>query len=440
METDLGIHETRDEQLRSREQKNIQAIIENVCPQNIMGSLACPNPAMGPDDTHSWNTKSSPRIVAFPSSTTGKVTHMSPPPSERTTKRSPSTDKASNKGKHESSNHSKGPSSKSPFPFNNNNNMVSFDPRSRFGWWNKNIEDPQQQSIEAGEDMGSSGNAAAEDLPWQLPPLQHAALFPQVDTGLEPTPETLHKQNLPLSRLNPATSMARALPFLSDRPPSYRFLQIDTQAVTFSSLGGEIEPLFCSVAVYHVEPVSQNVVDPSIPPKPDLSRCGKVTETLHFDVVSEREVEERCKAALFPYTSSTDEIDSQGTRCGIFPLPSNLSINNLYATILVKKVVSEGTDFEPYIRPGRNANEDANRQQDRKTLENMRARAEKASNQQGKFIMPFAFTVAPLLQVFGADVPQSPRSRAVQIPLFRFSSGLGERQIIDHIMVMLNPR
>jgi len=429
VETDLGIHETRDEQLRSREQKKIQAIIENVCPQNILGSLACPNPAMDPDDTHTWNAMSSPRIVGIPS-TSRKGATTSPAPSERTNRKTPSTDKASNKGKLDPSAHTRGMSPKSPFPFNSSS-MVEYDPRSRFGWWNKN---EHQQESETGEDVESS---SAEELPVQLPPLEHAAFAPHVETGLEPKPETLHKQNLPLSRLNPATSMAQALPFLSDRPPSYRFLQIDTQAVTFSSLAGEIEPLFCSVAVYHVESVSQNVVDPSVAPKPDLSRCGKVTETLHFDVVADREVEQRCKEALFPYPSSEGEIDSQGTRCGVFPLPSNLSINNLYATILVKKVVSEGTDFEPYIRPGKN--EDINRQ-DRKTLEAMRARAERASNQQGKFIMPFAFGVAPLLQVFGADVPQSPRSRAVQIPLFRFSSGQGERQIIDHIMVMLNPR
>jgi hypothetical protein len=116
-----------------------------------------------------------------------------------------------------------------------------------------------------------------------------------------------------------------------------------------------------------------------------------------------------------------------------------LSIHNLYAAIIVNKVISEGTDFEAYLRPGKSASEDASRQ-DKINLESLRSRAEKASNQQGKFTMPFAFGVAPLLQVFGADVPLTPSSRAVQIPLFRFSSGLGERQIIDHIMVMLYPR
>ena len=45
------------------------------------------------------------------------------------------------------------------------------------------------------------------------------------------------------------------------------------------------------------------------------------------------------------------------------------------------------------------------------------------------------------MQVFaGLENPVITSSRAVQIPLFRFSPGLGQKQIIDHIMVMLNPR
>jgi hypothetical protein len=114
-------------------------------------------------------------------------------------------------------------------------------------------------------------------------------------------------------------------------------------------------------------------------------------------------------------------------------------MHNLYAILTVNKVISEGSDFEVYLRPGKSANATKNKE-DKVDIELLRARAEKASNQQGKFIMPFAFGVAPLLQVFGADVPVVPSSRAVQIPLFRFSSGHGERQIIDHIMVMLYPR
>eukprot|EP00980_Cylindrotheca_fusiformis_P017491 scaffold5490_cov125-Cylindrotheca_fusiformis.AAC.8 len=456
VETDLGIHETRDEQQRSRAERNVQAIIENVCPQNIFGSLACPNPAKTPDDTHSWKSRKgdSHRIVNASFLGINGVFNNSPVP-ERTKHKSPSTSKKSNRGKMDASvnssqgnldasvqskrgnldgsNHNK-TSVRSSLPFD----TKAYDPRSRYGWWNKKEE---EKIVPAkGEDSNDlDSHNQTDGLPLQLPPLVHSALSPVIETGLEPTPEVLHKQNLPLSHLHPATSLAQALPFLSDRPASYRYLQIDAQAVGFPNLGGEIEPLFCSLAIYHVESVSQgSTKDPSMAPVPDLLRCGKVTETLNFDVVSDIEIERRCAAALWPYASEDGEA-SQGTRCGVFPLPSNLSIHNLYATIIVNKVISEGTDFEAYLRPGKSASEDASRQ-DRINLELLRSRAERASNCQGKFTMPFAFGVAPLLQVFGADVPHAPSSRAVQIPLLRFSSGLGERQIIDHIMVMLYPR
>lgn len=460
VETDLGIHETRDEQQRSRAEHKIQAIIQKVCPQNIFGPLACPNPAKNPDDTHSWKSRTgaTQRIVNAPfmgGNVGAQLAPISPPRSERTSGKSASTDKTSNRGKLDPSGHSTNgkldasihssrgkfdasihskSASKSAFPFDHK----AYDPRSRFGWWNK--KEDEIKAPESGDDSNDlDSHNQTEELPLQLPPLDHSALAPVIETGLEPTPETLHKQNLPLSNLHPATSLAQALPFLSDRPPSYRYVQIDAHAVGFPNLGGEIEPLFCSLAIYHVESVAHGNKDPSMAPVPDLQRCGKVTETLNFDVVSDADIERRCAAALWPYPSSEGEVATQGTRCGVFPLPSNLSIHNLYAAIIVNKVISEGSDFEAYLRPGKSAGEDANRQ-DKINLESLRSRAEKASNHQGKFTMPFAFGVAPLLQVFGADVPLTPSSRSAQIPLFRFSSGLGEQQIIDQIMVLLYPR
>ena len=125
----------------------------------------------------------------------------------------------------------------------------------------------------------------------------------------------------------------------------------------------------------------------------------------------------------------------QGTRCGVFPLPSNLNVANLYAVLTCSKVLSDESDFEIYLKQSK-----ASRSAGPIDIEKYRMKAEKASNQHGSFLMPFAFGVAPLLQVFGADNPVVASSRAVQIPLFRFSAGKGERQIIDHIMVMLYPR
>jgi len=92
--------------------------------------------------------------------------------------------------------------------------------------------------------------------------------------------------------------------------------------------------------------------------------------------------------------------------------------------------LSDDTDIDPYLKASKGPFD----------IARLKAHAEKVSNRHGKILVPFSFGVAPILQVFGADIPIVASSRAVQIPLFRFSPGLGERQIIDHIMVMLYPR
>jgi hypothetical protein len=238
--------------------------------------------------------------------------------------------------------------------------------------------------------------------------------------------------------------MVQALPYLSDRPHSHRYLQIDTKQIAFPPLQGEIEPFFCSLAIYNVETISSSSGSavtasktPSIPIC-DLQRCGRVTEALHFDHVIDPDVETRCESALWPYLKSnwladrneTDDSNTsklRGTSCGVFPLPSNLNVANLYAVLVVRKVLSDEADFEPYLKPRKPSVD----------LDKLKQNAEKASNRNGSFLIPFAFGVAPLLQVFGSDNPMVALSRAVQIPLFHFSD---ERQIIDHIMVMLFPR
>jgi hypothetical protein len=127
---------------------------------------------------------------------------------------------------------------------------------------------------------------------------------------------------------------------------------------------------------------------------------------------------------------SGGEEQTQGTRCGVFPLPSNFNIVNLYAILVVHKVVSEEADLDPYLKENKAVGYDA---------EKLRAKAEKASARRGRFLVPFCFGVAPLIQVVGTDTPNVARSRAVQIPLFHLATGQGDRPIIDHIMVMLNP-
>jgi len=431
-ESDLGNHETREEQQRSKEQRRIQAFIEKLCPHNIFGPLACPNPALSPDDNHSWNSMSTPLQRKANTST---AVHSTDIPASTTSPMSRSVSSDDLASLHSVNGATKRMSSLT-------SHTKIYDPRTRYGWWNKSENDDDIELANR-SDLPTGLHAALDEsyveeesteAPIQLPPVEHAANACLIQTRLKPSPETLYKQNRPLSELHPATSSVQALPFLSDRPPSYRYLQVDTQAVAFPALGGEVEPLFCSLAIYHVETITHSLGDRGMAPTPDLQRCGKVTETLNFDVVNDTIVEKRCFASLSPYTSNKNNQLPHLTRCGVFPLPSNLSVYNLYAIITVSKVISEGSDFEPYLRAKSKGKEE------KIDTEILRAKAEKASNNHGKFIMPFAFGVAPLLQVFGADVPHVPSSRAVQIPLFRFFAGNGERQIIDHIMVMLYPR
>lgn len=217
----------------------------------------------------------------------------------------------------------------------------------------------------------------------------------------------------------------------------------------FPALGGEIEPLFCSLAIYHVESTTSSH-DPRAAPVPNLPRCGRVTEVLNFDTVRDPDVETACYQSLWPYATSLDKIDpstppsspekaTQGSRCGVFPLASNLNVSNLYAILIVHKVLSDREDAEVYTKPS-NTDKKGAASRSRIDIGKLRDKAAKASSRQGDFLMPFAFGVAPLLQIFGTDIPTSVNSRAVQIPLFKFRNGYGDRPIIDHIMVMLYPR
>lgn len=477
VEGDLGIHETKNDEQRTLELKKSQDLIDKYVGPNLFGPVACPNPASGPNDNHSWNSRSAPsqRYTMGPGTHTSGTDRVAvlPLPSD-TNNQSPRPPSGRKAPRHLSPRGAsrrqfatplsrKGSSKSTASAANKRNGR--FNIRHRYGWWSV-PEDHEPSKKVASSDasvvsVASSAQSTAESIledheigeeSLQLPPMHHMAFSLHVDTRLEPGPQKLRKENLPLSELHSATTMAQSLPYLSDRPPSYRYLQIDTQAVGFPPLGGEVEPLFCSLVIYNVETVNGGANDTSSP-VPDLQRCGRVTEALNFDIVTDQQVEDRCLGSLWPfYASSTmtpktrpeKNFASKGTasmnpslqqtRCGVFPLPSNLDVSNLYAVLIVHKVLSEDSDFEIYLKQSK-ASKAAG-----VDIHKFRARAEKASNQHGSFLMPFAFGVAPLLQVFGSDNPLVASSRAVQIPLFRFSAGLGDRQIIDHIMVMLYPR
>jgi hypothetical protein len=443
-ESDLGLHETREEQQKSAAQKRSHELIDQFVPPNVFGSIACPNVATSPDDC---------KHVRNPKSTIPRV---------RSPDKPPKSSRSSRGGTDHRRHHGGGASSSSSSPLKKS---------VRYGWWNKHWDDenhctpataaaaaaatttsttlndagspqPDDKSANNGSSHGNnnidnSNNDIGDPCPdttdtdsWQLPPLHHSATAAphMIHSPLEPTPEQLRRDNLPLSRLHAATSMIQTLPFLSDRSPSLRHLQIDTQAVAFPPIKEEIEPFFCSIAIYNVETVAGTS---SKTPLLDLQRCGRVTEALSFDYAAHETVEARCRTSLWPYGG-----EHVGTRCGIFPIPSNLNVANLYAVLIVRKVVGGGSlsgaaadsDLDPYLKPGKTWTD----------VERFKASAERASAKNGQILIPFAFGVAPLLQVFGLDNPVVASSRAVQIPLFHFSSG--ERQIFNHIMYMLFPR
>ena len=406
-ESDLGMHETKEEQIRAMEQKKSQEVIEKSVPSNLFGTVACPNPAIGPDDFQSWNVRRSGRSMprqistgATLGSTNTMVSDQLSVPSLR------KLDAATNRSVQESVTSQRPPALKMQRRGKVKN-------RARVGWW--------------GTQAGTKGSVEKESSRSHCPPSCHSSSTLTVSTDLNPSPDELRKDNLPLSRLDAATTMERTLPFLSDRSPTHRFLQVDTQAVGFPPIGGEIEPLYCTLAIYNVDTTPRAEGDDI--PSPEFSKSGRVTEFLHFDVVSDSGIAGSCASALFPH-GSTESERLQTTRCGVFPIPSSLDFANLYAVLVVRKVFSDDHDFEVYWKQQKVAVD----------IGRLRAQAEKASVKYSHFRYPIAFGVAPLLQVFGTDTPSSPTSRAVQIPLFRYSSARGERQIIDHIMVMLYPR
>jgi hypothetical protein len=450
-ESDLGIYETKEEQIRTIQASRSQEIVDKYSVPNVFGPIACPSPCSSPDDNHSWNSRS---IAAKNSVNTQTVTRpgaetiglrryglpcaegrgvqsfneprpIPPPTSRRTTSASAfRTTSQSEKGK----------------PADQNSLLSSrgrgklLATHERYGWWSIDDNDDEQEEEGSPKDNGF-------DSDFQRPPLEHVADSLVISNRLIPPPSLLKEENVPLSHMHAATSIANTLPFLSDRPPSWRYVQVDAKAVGFRPVKGEIEPLFCSLAIYHVETQPSTTASANEAPTPNLQRCGRVTEVLNFDVVTDKDVETRCRSALWPYLDGKEDVPAsertQGTRCGVFPIPANLNLANLYAIIIIRKVFSDDSDIDAYMPPSEST---ASLSTPPVDLSTYRSKAEKASQRHGKILTPFAFGVAPILQVFGTDLPTVAASRAVGIPLFRLRPGLGDRPIIDHIMVMLYPR
>lgn len=420
-ESDLGVFQTKEEEKRSAEERRERNIIDDLAVPGIMPHVACPTQCTDVDDSQCWNARFSGGKLGIKGGSNTMLISLDGSTSAEGN--SPSTVKPKQRIVYET---------------------------SRVGWWNL--------PTDLDDDSGAKNSKRKKSRNKIFPQKEVFPAFDDpipldVQTKLWPPSQLLRENNMSSTRLHPATSAARVLPHLSDRPASMRHIQIDTTAVGFPKLGGEIEPMFCRLAIYHFE-MKSSTTPSGTSIAPNLSRCGPVTEALNFDIVQDPSVINSCKDALWPYASDAERNDIlespstaeetnvhtlEGTTCGVFSLPSNLSLSNLYAVLIVNKVVAGSSEMEHYYKPTRRDPKTPSGAIEELDLQKLRENAAKSSEEFGQFITPFVFGIVPLMHIIETESAKTPVSRAVQIPLFKFVQGSGVKSILDHILVMLHP-
>jgi len=355
-ESDLGAFQTKEEEKLSADERRERNIIEDLAVPGIMPHIACPTQCIDVDDSQSWNARFAGGKLGIKGGSNTMLISLDD------NKSTDSDTTSSGKRK-----------------------QTLVYETSRVGWWNFPIVLDEDNNVKHSKRRKSARKITpkAEVFPAFDDPIPL-----DVQTSLWPPPSLLRENNFSSTRLHPATSAARSLPHLSDRPVCMRHIQIDTTAVGFPKLGGEIEPMFCRLAVYHFEMKSTTSPAGTTSVAPNMARCGPVTEALNFDIVQDPSVIQSCKRALWPYA---DEAEVNG----MFGSSSTVGETNGLAL--------EGTTC-------------------------------------GVFSLPFVFGIVPLLHIIETESTQNPVSRAVQIPLFKFAQGRGVDSILDHILVMLHPR
>ncbi len=481
---DLGIYETKEDQIQSMRQSQAQEMISSGAVPNIFGPVVCPSSCLGPNDSQTWSSHTSRNdrsrsklilgsmnsirqlsesrfstplshlrgfsnaesVVPNVEDKSGLPSPLPPPPNG--TKTPQTTHRSRGHGSRETV------VSFGQLPTISDSSIqrtakMSDDHRKtdnsdrRIGWWN--IENdfglkPKRSS--------SKYDDASSSL--QLPPARDG-MRDDFSWVTYPSQEKLRSENRSFAELNTAVDTIKHLPYLSDRDPLLRHVQIDTQVVSFPSVG-EIEPFFCSLSIWHVE---TNVSDNDAPDI-NWSKSGRITESLYFDVVSDRGVEESCRAALWPYLDKMESPETplscdedllsssmlRGTRCGVFPLHSRYDMTNLYAVLIVHRTIPEESEPDVYVNPPKpKIDEKSNQFKNAKPdVAKLRIKAGKAADRFGHILTPFTFGVAPLVQILGSTPPQIPTSRAAQIPLFKMVSGDSEKHIINHILAVTHQR
>ncbi len=460
---DLGIFETKEDQYQSMMQLEAQEMIASRAVPNIFGSIVCPSNCSGPDDGQNWfsnkhciesaqgmqtnipptsfqadkhhHSSRSSRFLSnvdfeYPLNEKSELpSPLPPPPNNRLYQSTARThvSRDSNVSFH----------LKYERALDDQSSKNKFD--QRIGWWN--ISDdfglkPKKKSKNKGENISSlqlppNRDERRRDFSW--------AMFPSQDK--------LVNENRSFAELHPAVDTIKCLPYLSDRDPNVRHVQIETQIVSFPSIG-EVEPFFCSMAIWHVDAMRNETDDIN------WDNSGRISEFLHFDIVSNHEVEQNCKTSLWPHQDSHGEPHSvevddcssncqlQGTRCGVFALHARYNMENLHAVLIVHKTLAEESELDIYVNPSKQKLDEKN-QQTKLTAQDLnryRQRAGKSAERFGQLLMPFAFGVAPLIQILGKKPPKIPASRAAQIPLFKFNAGDGDTPIINHVLALGSSR
>jgi len=196
---------------------------------------------------------------------------------------------------------------------------------TRIGWWNPKIFVQEESKLPfptlltTASNPSHSTNITPDFLHHPPPPLP-------------PSIAQLTSHNLPLSLLHPSTGTSFSLPFLADRPPSWRYLQIDTQTIHWNispstgtvtntnSTQQQIEPYFCTMAIYHVEPILSEQQQDAPKWRCFLPKSGRVTEALRFDIVNHEDTMDLHQAfpkSLWPYhVSSLNNMTASNTQDG----------------------------------------------------------------------------------------------------------------------------
>lgn len=307
---DLGQFDTSQEQIANHQQREVQLQIDTVFPEIYrITSVACPNPSTYPDDSTSWKNH---RAAA---TATASATLLFSTTSTPTSPTGISTTTATNSAANTASGVLSSPKNTQQSFIDSSSTIITATKNQqlpRIGWWNPKIFLQEESKLPFPTLLTTASNHShsiniTPESPHHPPP------------PLPPSIAQLTSHNLPLSLLHPSTGTSYSLPFLADRPPSWRYLQIDTQAIQWNisssidtvtstnSIQQQIEPYFCTMAIYHVEPILSEQQD-SPKWKCFLPKSGRVTEALRFDIVNHEDTMDIYQAfpkSLWPYHVSS---------------------------------------------------------------------------------------------------------------------------------------